>query len=82
MKQIAYTKAAVRTLQKIPATTAARIRKKIYEYAADPSSQANNVKTLQGRDGVRLRVGDWRVIMEDGIVLEVIEIGPRGSIYD
>ncbi len=82
MKQIAYTKAALRTLQKIPATTAARIRKKISEYAADPSSQANNVKALQGRVGVRLRVGDWRVIMEDGVVLEVIEIGPRGGVYN
>jgi mRNA interferase RelE/StbE len=82
VKQIAYTKAALRTLQKIPATTAARIRKKISEYAADPSSQANNVKALQGRVGVRLRVGDWRVIMEDGVVLEVIEIGPRGGVYN
>ena len=29
-----------------------------------------------------LRVGDWRVIMdEDGVVLAVLEIGPRGGIY-
>lgn len=82
MKQIAYTKAALRTLQKMPATTAARVRKKISEYAADPLSQTNNVKKLHGHSGVRLRVGDWRVIMEDGAVLAIIEIGPRGSIYD
>lgn len=55
---------------------------KIDQYAADPASQANNVKTLQGREGIRLRVGDWRVIMCDGEVLAVLEIGPRGSVYE
>ncbi len=55
---------------------------KVDQYAADPASQANNVKALQGREGVRLRVGDWRVIMRDGEVLAVLEIGPRGSIYE
>ena len=54
---------------------------KVDQYAADPASQANNVKALQGREGIRLRVGDWRVIMRDGEVLAVLEIGPRGSIY-
>jgi len=55
---------------------------KIEAYAEDPSSQANNVKALQGRDGIRLRVGDWRVIMLDGEVLDVLDVGPRGGIYD
>jgi len=55
---------------------------KVDQYAADPGSQANNVTALQGREGIRLRVGDWRVIMQDGQVLAVLEIGPRGSIYD
>lgn len=66
----------------MPANTAVRIRTKIVQYAADPASQANNVKALQGRQGLRLRVGDWRVIMDDGVVLEILEIGPRGSIYE
>ena len=82
MKQIAYTKDALRALRRMPANTAERIRAKIEVYAADPTSQANNVKSLQGRPGIRLRVGDWRVIMEDGVVLAVLEIGPRGGIYD
>jgi len=55
---------------------------KIEAYATDPTSQANNVKALQGRDGIRLRVGDWRVIMRDDEVLDVLDIGPRGGIYD
>lgn len=55
---------------------------KIEAYAADPASQANNIKTLRGREGIRLRVGDWRVIMHDGEVLDILHIGPRGGVYD
>jgi mRNA interferase RelE/StbE len=81
VKQTVYTRAALRVLHRLPANTAARIPSKIAEYAIDPAAQANNVIALQGRIGIRLRVGDWRVIMDDGVVLAVIEIGARGSIY-
>lgn len=83
MKQITYTRSATKALTRMPANTRKRIRAKIEEYAADPASQANNVKALKGREGIRLRVGDWRVVMNDaGVVLDVLEIGPRGGIYD
>lgn len=81
MKPIVYRNAALRTLRRIPANTARRIVGKIEAFAQDPASQANNVKKLQARDGIRLRIGDWRVIMLDGEVLEITEIGPRGAIY-
>jgi mRNA interferase RelE/StbE len=83
MKQISYTKSAIRALRRMPANTATLIRTKIEAYAQDPNAQANNVKPLKGREGIRLRVGDWRVIMDDqGNVLGVLDIGPRGGIYD
>lgn len=83
MKRIAYTKAAIKSLVRMPRNTADLIRSKIETFAVDPASQANNVKALKGREGIRLRVGDWRVIMDDqGNVLAVLEIGPRGGIYD
>lgn len=82
MKPVSYSRSALKTLRKMPRDTAERIMGKVDQYAADPASQANNVKALQGRDGIRLRVGDWRVIMRDGEVLAVLEIGPRGSIYE
>lgn len=67
----------------MPANTATLIRSKIEAYADDPTSQANNVKSLKGREGIRLRVGNWRVIMDDqGNILAVLDIGPRGGIYD
>lgn len=83
MKQISYTKSAIRALRRMPANTAMLIRSKIEAYATDPASQANNVKSLKGREGIRLRVGDWRVIMDDqGNVLAVLKIGPRGGVYN
>jgi mRNA interferase RelE/StbE len=65
----------------MPSNTALRIVEKIEAYAANPDSQANNVKVLRGREGIRLRVGDWRVIMVDGEVLDVLDVGPRGGVY-
>ena len=66
----------------MPRNWAIRIHDKVDAYAADPNSQANNVKMLQGYEGVlRLRVGDWRVTMVDVLVLEIINIKARGSAY-
>jgi mRNA interferase RelE/StbE len=80
MKQISYTKAAIRALRRMPVNTASLIRIKIEAYAQDPSAQANCVKSLKGREGIRLRVGDWRVIIDDyGNVLAVLDIGPRAT---
>ena len=82
-KKIAYSKQAIKTLKRVPNNESTRIRSKLRQYADDPASQANNVKKLQGRDGYRLRVGDWRVIFdENDVVIEVIKIGARGSVYE
>jgi mRNA interferase RelE/StbE len=83
MKEIVYSKSALKALSRIPVNLAKRIRSKIEQYAADPASQVSSIVKLQGRDGYRLRVGDWRVIFdEDGNVIAILEIGPRGGIYE
>jgi mRNA interferase RelE/StbE len=83
MRPIAYKKAAIKALNRMPANMSALIRSKIEQYARDPESLTANVVKLQGRDGYRLRVGDWRVILdEDRIVLTILHIGPRGGVYD
>lgn len=83
MKSVTYKPAALKVLRRMPRNEAERIRTKVRQYADDPASQANNVKALKGREGIRLRVGDWRVIMDDQAeVLDVLKIGPRGGIYD
>ena len=62
MFKVTYTKTATRTLRRIPANTATLIREKVIELAANPGEQRSNVSTLKGRDELRLRIGDWRVI--------------------
>ena len=83
MRAISYTRQELKALRRMPADTAQRIIAKSEQYAQEPETQANNVTALKGREGIRLRVGDWRVIMnDDGVVLAVLEIGPRGSVYE
>jgi mRNA interferase RelE/StbE len=82
MKEIAYTRTAQKALSRIPRNMALRIREKIRSFAEDPASQANNVKALRGFEGlIRLRVGDWRIIIRDGVIIEILEVKPRGSPY-
>ena len=82
MKRVEYSKTAQKALMRMPRNWAIRITEKIAAYANDPAGQANNVTALQGADGLsRLRVGDWRVIMWDHVVLEVLDIKSRGSAY-
>lgn len=67
-------------LRKVPSTV-----RWSYPILQSGPIKARNVKKLKGRDGYRLRVGDWRVVYDihnGELVLLVIEIGPRGSIYD
>lgn len=80
---IRYSKAVARALARMSAATALRITSKIRQYAADPESLANNVRRLKGSSTLRLRVGDYRVIFTaDGVVMAILNIGPRGSMYE
>ena len=82
MIEIVYSKTAQKALMRIPRNWTIRIRDKIIAYPADPASQAKNVKAMQGMDRMlRLRVGDWRIVMCDGVVLEILDIKARGSAY-
>lgn len=84
MKQVEYAREALKMLRRIDAATARRIRDKVEQYAKDPASLENNVIIMKGGRGLRrMRVGDWRVIFdEDLVVLLVIRIAPRGGAYD
>ena len=48
MKEVRYSKDAIRTLRRMPRPTAERIRDKVAAYAADPA----NVRALKGEDGM------------------------------
>lgn len=48
MKQVTYTKKAMKDLVKVPRNAQVRVREKINQYARDPASLANNVTAMQG----------------------------------
>jgi len=82
--KVVTTKSFAKDLSRRPVNWQRRIVEKIKEVAADPYARHNNAKKLQGRDGYRLRIGDWRVIYElhgDRLELWALEVGPRGGIY-
>lgn len=82
MKEISYTREALKALKRMPNNVQSQVRRKIEQYADDPQTLANNVKALKGSPYIRLRVGDWRVIMHDDRVLSILKIGPRGGVYE
>lgn len=84
MWQVEYSRSAIQALRKMPRNAAETIRSKIVALAADPFASNNNATKLQGRQGYRLRVGDWRVLYDlddDRVVVLVIDIRPRGGAY-
>jgi mRNA interferase RelE/StbE len=80
MKRILFTPASTRQWVKLAANVRQRIDRRMMEFAA---SGKGDVKRLKGRQGSRLRVGDWRVIFyeEDGAII-VAAVGHRRDIYD
>lgn len=79
-KPLVFTRAAVRSLNRMPKEAEDLIRQKLHLYA----SLANNVRALKGEGKrFRLRVGDWRAVFTiefDRIIVHAV--GLRGSIYD
>jgi mRNA interferase RelE/StbE len=81
MKGVMYTKVALRSLQ-AHSNRAKQIRTKIEQYAANPSTQANIVIQLSGSTAKRLRIASFRVLFtETETTITVLDVGPRGEIY-
>jgi mRNA interferase RelE/StbE len=84
MYRIVTTKLFDKNLAKLPVNWQKRIVEKVLQVAANPYAPNNNLTKLQGIDGYRLRVGDWRVIYEledDRLVMLVLDVGSRGGMY-
>jgi mRNA interferase RelE/StbE len=80
VKEIAFTSAAIRQWRKLTAVTRAQIDVKLTAFA---ETGAGDVKALKGITGMRLRVGDWRVlftIKTDTITIHAV--GHRRDVYD
>lgn len=64
MRSVLYTQRAKKDMRRLPRDLADRIRGKLKQLATDPVALANNVSALKGDDALRLRVGDWRTVLE------------------
>ena len=81
--QININKRAIKSLEKIPDPYYSHLKKAIIDLSINPRPQGY-IK-LKGRDGFRIRVGNYRIIYEifdEVLIIEVIEIGHRREIYD
>jgi mRNA interferase RelE/StbE len=80
MKSIVFTPASTRQWVKLAADVRRRIDGRLTKLA---TSGKGDVKRLKGREGSRLRVGDWRVIFyEESGAIVVVAVGHRREIYD
>ena len=78
-------KQALKSFRKMPKRDATRLRNVLARLAEDPQSNDLDVVNLRGREGFRLRVGDWRIIFDrsDQIQeIEILRIGLRRDIYN
>lgn len=77
MFQISYSKRAVKFLKRQDVPTQRRIIQAISKLPLE-----GDIKKLQGIDGYRLRIGNFRVLFNiNGIIIDIIDIGNRGQIY-
>ena len=75
--------AAVRALKKLDPPIPRRIQGAITLLAEDPRPPAS--RPLRGRPGLRVRVGDYRIIytIADAVLLiVVVTLGHRRDVYD
>jgi len=82
--KISYSKEAEKSLLRMPRNAAKLIREKLDVIAVNPYTDHPNAKKLQGREGYRLRVGDWRVvykIQNEQLIIIVMKIASRGEVY-
>ncbi|WP_432259849.1 type II toxin-antitoxin system RelE family toxin [Cupriavidus sp. TMH.W2] len=84
MHAIEFSRQAAQALKAMPRNVATIIRAKLDALAVDPYAPNPNAGKLAGREGYRLRVGDWRVLyqIENGrLVIMVLAIKPRRGAY-
>jgi mRNA interferase RelE/StbE len=83
MYKVKIEKTVQKALQKINEPYFSKLKTAIISLANVP--RPHGYKKLKGRDGYRIRVGDYRIIYnihDDVLVIEVIDLGHRKDIYE
>jgi len=84
MYELKYRRQARNYLARLPLRIKSAIVNNLHELAANPDNASLNIDALKGREGFRLKVGQYRVIytrQDDRLIIEVVKIRPRGDIY-
>ena len=77
MKTIVFTHRAAKEFDALPAEARNAVGEGLSRYAI---TGQGDVKRLQGRDGYRLRVGEYRVIFgEDATTILAVYVGRRAT---
>ena len=75
--------AVVKALRKVDSQDRLRIQGAIALLGDEP--RPPGARALRGRDGFRVRVGNYRIIYaihDDVLVIVVVRVGHRGDIYE
>ena len=80
---LTFSRQASKELEKINEPFYSSIKQAIIGLSENP--RPNGYKKLKGRDGYRIRVGNYRVIyniFDNQLIVEIIALGHRRDIYD
>lgn len=80
---LSFSRQAIKQSQKINEPFYSNIKQSIINLANDP--RPVGCKKLKGRDGYRIRIGDYRVIYEiydAELIIDVIALGHGKDIYE
>lgn len=80
---LAFSKHAIKELENINEPFYTKIKEAIFSLTENP--RPVGYKKLKGRDGYRIRVGDYRVIYEifdTELMIDIITLGHRKDIYE
>ncbi|MBI4117051.1 type II toxin-antitoxin system RelE/ParE family toxin [Candidatus Pacearchaeota archaeon] len=83
MFAIEWKEGALEQLDKLQPQISDRIYKKVDELSENPFSK--DIKKLKGESAFRLRVGDYRIILDIDIknkMIFILRLGHRRNIYD
>jgi mRNA interferase RelE/StbE len=80
---LSFSKQALKELEKINEPFYSNIKQAIINLTNNPRPQG--YKKLKGRDGYRIRIGNYRVIydvFDAELLIDIITLGHRNDIYD
>ena len=80
-RELTYTTKALKAIKKMPKKQALKMKDALENIAQD-NAENLDIKKLQGIEGFRLRIGQYRAVYTiDMVIMNVENIGSRGNIY-